>query len=176
MFVEQPGYTGSVKYSCGPNWPIFGLKKTQYGSYKQNHLVGWFSVCFDKSTHFYKWHKCHTKNVCIFFFLLAIQPANIFSLTLSPNLSTNKQTSCWYLPLCCLLLTAWPTDQVQTGLEMSQCLLACQPRCTHSPLPRPGAAIPWQFEVSLLLFLLSFFFPLLPSFNNRYLTYSGPVQ
>ena len=69
---------------------------------------------------------------------------------------TSKFFFC-YLTLCCLLPAAWPTDQVQTGLGMSQCQLSSQPSCTPSPLHQLWAT-PWQFEVSYPFLLLSFFF------------------
>ena len=48
------------------------------------------------------------------------------------NLQQQKQANvCLHLPL---LLAAWPTEQVQTDVEMCQCQLVGQPFCTCSPI------------------------------------------
>ena len=80
-----------------------------------------------------------------------------------PYLSTNKRRFCWHVHMWCLLPAAWPTEHVQAGLEMSQCQLSSQPSCTHSPLTPPGAAPPWQSEVTFPFLLLSLFFLYIPS-------------
>ena len=85
-------------------------------------------------------------------FVSSILPLNkqIFFVTLSPLVSTNEPTSCWHVPLWCLLLAAWRIDHVQTCVERIQCWFGSQSSRSHSPLFQPRAALACQFKLSFL--------------------------